>query len=128
MRVTLQRNTFTNESTIGKLYVNNVYKCYTREDCSRLLSFHSSALPVGEYALITEYSEIFNTRVIKIVGEKLGIFHPMTDKRDIKSSIKLGLVRYRNNVAEDTMLFRELYDLVREAETNDETAILTICI
>lgn len=127
MRATIQRDTFTNEATLGKLYVNSVYKCYTKEDCARHLSSNCTALPNGEYAMITEYSDLYQTRVIKIVGSKVGIFHPMHTKTESKTTVKLGMVRYRNNVAEDRALFDFLYDLVREAEVNDRYAILTIC-
>lgn len=127
MRATIQRDTFTNEATLGKLYVNSVYKCYTKEDCSRHLSSNCTALPPGEYAMITEYSDLYQTRVIKIIGVKNGIFHPLNSRTQSKTTIKLGHVRYRNNVAEDRALFDFLYDLVRDSEVNDEYAILTIC-
>lgn len=127
MRATIKRDTFTNESTIGKLYVNSVYKCYAKEDCARTLSKHRTALPAGEYALVTEYSDIFHTRVIRIVGAQNGLFHPMNSNKEVKTSIKLGHVRYRSNVAEDKALFDFIYNLIREDEINDEISILTIC-
>ena len=130
MKFLIFRDTFTNESTLGKFYINGKYRCYSKEDCGRAISRHCSALPTGEYALVTEYSDIFQTRVVVVLGgETPRVFHPMRirDKdNNPKGCIRLGNIRIRNGVAEDWSIVNEVYDLVAAAESAGKPAILII--
>ncbi|WP_396189875.1 DUF5675 family protein [Flavobacterium sp.] len=130
MKFLIFRDTFTNESTLGKFYIDGKYKCYSKEECGRTLSRHSTALQPGEYALITEYSDLFQTRVVMIIGGATpAVFHPMRVRdKDItsKGSVKLGNIRIRNGVAEDWDLAKQVYDLVAKDEINGITSILHI--
>ena len=130
MKFLIIRDTFTNESTLGKFYIDGKYKCYSKEDCGRNLSRHNTALPPGEYALITEYSDLFQTRVVMIIGgEEPRVFHPMRIRdKDIKvkGCVKLGNIRIRNGVAEDWDIVTKVYDAVAQDEADGITSILII--
>lgn len=130
MKFLIFRDTYTNDSTLGKFYINGKYKCYSKEDCGRMLSSNRSALPPGEYALVTEYSDLFQTRVVMIIGgESPRVLHPMRVKdkdKQVKGSLKLGNIRIRNGVAEDWSIASVVYDLVAKDEVDGVISILTI--
>lgn len=130
MKFLIVRNTYTAESTLGKFYIDGKYRAYSKEECGRRLSRNSTALPVGEYALVTEYSDLFQTRVVMVIGcKEPTVFHPMRlrDKDlNVKSSIRLGNIRIRNGVAEDWSIADQVYDLVAKDEAEGITSMLYI--
>ena len=130
MKFLIFRDTFTHESTLGKFYIDGKYRCYSKEDCGRTLSRHRAALPAGEYALVTEYSDTFQTRVVMIIGgDTPRVFHPMRIKdkdTQVRGCVKLGNIRIRNGVAEDWSIVNEVYDLVAKDEIDGVTSILII--
>lgn len=130
MNFLILRDTYTPESTLGKFYINSKYKCFSKEPCGRTLSSNCKALPVGEYALITEYSDLFQTRVVMVIGGTTPVvLHPMRLKdKDINpvTAIRLGNIRIRNGVAEDWSLADQVYELVARDEINGITSILNI--
>ena len=57
MELKLIRETKTNDSTIGKLYINEIYHCYTLEDKEREVKVQNvTAIPKGKYELIVNFS------------------------------------------------------------------------
>lgn len=78
MNITVKRKWFTNESTIGELYIDNVFQCYTLEDKDRELDstmttadigkikvFGKTAIPRGTYPIT-----ISQTGIITDVGQR----------------------------------------------------------
>ena len=56
----LERRIFTDNVTIGDLYVNNVLTCYTLEDAVRLSKIKGiTAIPKGKYKVILNMSNRF---------------------------------------------------------------------
>ena len=61
------RFNFTPLSTIGKLYVNGVFECYTLEDCVRDKKIYGmTAIPTGTYKVILNLSNRFK-RVLPLL-------------------------------------------------------------
>lgn len=73
MELNLIRDTFTDKSTIGKLYVDNKFECYMLEDTDRgldskmnldilnhLKKFGVTAIPYGRYEITITKSERFS--------------------------------------------------------------------
>lgn len=62
MRLRVIRIVFNEHSTLGRLYLNNEYYCYTLEDRVRpagVKVFGETAIPAGTYTVIVNYSPKF---------------------------------------------------------------------
>jgi len=60
MNLRLVRETFTEESCIGRLFINEKFECYTLEDAFRKVKIRNeTCIPVGTYEIIISYSERF---------------------------------------------------------------------
>lgn len=62
MRLRVIRIVFNEHSTLGRLYLNNEYYCYTLEDRVRpagVKVFGKTAIPAGTYTVIVNYSPKF---------------------------------------------------------------------
>lgn len=83
MKIKVVRQVFTDKSTIGSLYVNDVFFCYTLEDKDRGLDqsqslimiqakklFGITAIPYGKYPLIVNKSPKFGRLLPRLQGIK----------------------------------------------------------
>jgi len=60
MEIKVIRDTFTEDSTIGKMYINDKYHCYTLEDKVREVKVQNvTAIPKGRYEVIVNFSNRF---------------------------------------------------------------------
>lgn len=65
MLIEVERLKQTENSVLGKLYIDGAFQCYTLEDTDRLSDGESkiagkTAIPVGEYKVIKRFSPKFN--------------------------------------------------------------------
>jgi len=125
MKLFLQREEFTKNSTIGKLYIDNEFFCYVLEDCDRGLDQSMSALEIkarkifgvtaiatGEYKVICSMS----SRMKRLLPEVLGV------------TGFTGIRIHRGNYASDSLGclivgMRKAYDSVFDS-TIAETALM----
>ena len=83
MKIKVIRNTFTDNSTIGEMHINDVFFCYTLEDKDRGLEqgqsliiiqakklFGITAIPYGNYPLIVNKSPKFGRLLPRLQGIK----------------------------------------------------------
>jgi hypothetical protein len=69
MKLEIKRFEFGDTYTVGRLYVNDVYECYTLEDRIREKKIPGqSAIPAGEYDVILDHSKRFNRYLPRILG------------------------------------------------------------
>ena len=65
MKMLLERRDFSQERTLGALFIDSVFFCYTLEDCDRNLESGGkkidgeTCIPRGEYEVIIDYSNRF---------------------------------------------------------------------
>ena len=60
MDILVKRETFTNDSTISKMYINGVVHCYVLEDAVRDVKIKNiTAIPTGRYEVAITYSNRF---------------------------------------------------------------------
>lgn len=62
MKLTLKRKWFTDKSTIGELYIEDVYECFTLEDVYRAEGdkvYGETAIPNGRYIVVVDWSTHF---------------------------------------------------------------------
>ena len=71
MKLTLIRITFGKKSTIGRLYINNKYFCYTLEDTVRpkgVKVYGKTAIPAGIYKIIVNVSPKFKKKFPRLLN------------------------------------------------------------
>ena len=60
MELRVERTDFSETSTIGKLYVDDQFECYTLEDKVRPVKIKGkTAIPAGRYEVIVNFSQRF---------------------------------------------------------------------
>jgi hypothetical protein len=96
MKLELFRKYYSNKSTIGELYINGVFECYTLEDMVRppgVKIAGQTAIPAERYRIIIDKSDRFK-RLMPLLLEVLGfvgirIHNGNTDK-DTEGCILVG--------------------------------------
>ena len=103
MNLKLTRFEFGDTYTIGKLYVDNVFECYTLEDKVRPLEekiLNKTAIPAGTFKVIIDMSNRFKKEMPHILNvpgfEGVRIHSGNTDK-DTEGCILLGTTWTKGN-------------------------------
>src|SRR4051812_4869970 len=96
MLITLKRYSFDVDSTIGKLYIDGVFECYTLEDKVRADGVKiagATAIPAGRYEVIINYSNRFKRlmplllNVLNFIGIRI---HWGNKSKDTEGCLLLG--------------------------------------
>ena len=98
-KLVLIRKWFTETSTIGELYVNDAFFCYTLEDVARATGVKikgNTCIPEGEYELRLTRSERFN-RVMPLIFNRDDL-----SVQDIGGAKWTGIRIHAGNTIEDT--------------------------
>lgn len=131
MRIKVDRLFLTDRSTIGKLYVNDVFECYTLEDKVRPQKIKGvTAIPSGIYKLIVTWSPRFK-RQLPLLQDVHGFegvrIHPGNKPEDTEGCLLVGTsidpaikdVIYNSKVA-----FERLYEkLITAIDHHEEITI-----
>lgn len=71
MKLTIVRINYNDKTTIGRLYINNEFFCYTLEDKVRpkgVKVYGETAIPSGKYKVIVSYSPKFKKLLPEILN------------------------------------------------------------
>lgn len=118
MKLRLIRDTFTDKSTIGKLYVNGVEYCHTLEDKDRNLESGGikkpgvTCIPRGTYEVIIDFSNRFRVMMPHIlnVPQFDGIrIHPGNKHTDTEGCILPGEGRAEDFVTDSRKAYNRLF-------------------
>lgn len=119
------RDTYTDKSTIGRLYINNVFFCDTLEDTIRLEKIKGiTAIPAGTYKMILNISNRFKKLMPLLIDvpNYQGVrIHSGNTSEDTKGCILVGLSRTINNIGQSRDAFTKLMaelDKYKEFEIN----------
>lgn len=124
----LKRDTFTDEFTLGKLYLNDKFFCYTVEDKYRDLMkeekvYGKTAIPKGTYQVIINMSNRFKKLMPLLLNVPYfkGIrIHSGNTSKDSEGCIIVGDKRTSNGVALSRVAFNKL---MQELKKYDEITI-----
>lgn len=117
MKIEVTRTTFTENSTIGRMFVDGVFQCYTLEDTVRpdgMKIYGETAIPPGEYEVTLTMSPRFR-RVLPLLADVknfVGVrIHPGNSPRDTEGCILVGETVAtdwigRSKVAFDALMLR----------------------
>jgi hypothetical protein len=121
MQLTLQRRWTSEKSTIGELYINNAFFCFTLEDRLRAtgLKVHGqTAIPAGQYSIAITMSRRFK-RLLPLlldVPQFEGIrIHPGNRAENTEGCILVGFTRNPDFIGESRNAFDALFQKLCDA-------------
>lgn len=127
MELKLVREEFTVESSIGRLYLNMEFECFTLEDRVRPVKVKgSTAIPYGHYEVIISFSQRFKTPLplLLSVHNFDGIrIHPGNYPRDTDGCILVGTEKSVDKVEHSRIAFDKLFKKLQAATKKEKIFI-----
>ncbi len=121
LRVEIRREIYTGRSTIGRLFVNGEFECYTLEDCARAPGTKvpgATCIPAGSYSLTINYSSRFKKMLPQLLAvpgfEGIRIHAGNTDA-DTEGCILVGQTQAENYVGKSRTAFGKLLTRLQAA-------------
>ena len=136
MKLKLIRDTFSDESTIGKLYIDGEYFCETLEDKDRYLEaggkkvYGKTCIPRGTYEVTITMSNRFKKELPLLlnVPQFEGIrIHAGNTAADTDGCILLGRARRNNFVENSRDAVNEFMQRLRQSLKDGEKVEIEIC-
>ena len=119
MRLELIRKEFTEISTIGDLFIDRIFYCYTLEDMYREKKIKGvTAIPYGRYEVIINFSNRFQKPMPLLLNVKgfEGIrIHSLNTSDQTEGCIGVGFVKGINYIGQSRKAFNELMPILRKA-------------
>ena len=117
MELLLKRLHKTINSTIGELYVNGVFECYTLEDVERDVKVkNETAIAKGKYKVVITYSNRFkrDLPLLLNVPNFEGVrIHSGNTNHDTEGCILVGLTRSKDFVGNSRKAFTKLFNKIK---------------
>lgn len=130
MNLQLRRDFFGEHATLGKLFVNGVFECYTLEDKTREEKIpRETAIPSGTYQVTITWSPHFGRRLPllnNVPGFEGVRIHPGNTPADTEGCILVGTARGNNVVTDSRVAFNDLFATLDDADKAGEHLWLTI--
>lgn len=117
--MTLERTTFTDQSTIGELHIDGELFCCTLEDTCRKgpKIDGKTAIPMGRYKVIIDHSERFNRdmpHVLDVPGFEGIRIHSGNTAADTEGCILLGMRTGENVIYDSRLAYDKFFVLLKE--------------
>lgn len=138
MKLTLTRTEFTDKSTIGKLYIDGVFECFTLEDRYREKDGrpvrewkvqNSTAIPKGTYRMLLTHSPRFK-RVLPILLDVQGFtgirIHSGNVAEHTEGCILVGGNKSKDRIMGSSAAFRALFSKLEKAKTKNEEILIEV--
>ena len=114
MKINVKRLHKTNNSTIGELYIDGKFECYTLEDVERDKKIDGkTAIPKGTYKVIINHSNRFN-RLLPLlldVPNYTGVrIHSGNTAQDTEGCILVGKKRGIDVLYDSRLAFSQLFE------------------
>ena len=132
MRIEIKRDTFTDNSTVGKMYIDGAYFCETLEDVDRKLEdggtkvYAETCIQRGTYTLVIDYSPKYKKNMPHLldVPQFKGIrIHPGNTDDDSEGCILVGRTRDTDFIGHSKLTYNELIIKLRDATDKIEVTI-----
>ncbi len=135
MNLLVLREYLTDKVTIGSLYVNNVFECYTLEDKDRYLEnggvklYGETAIPLGSYSVVLTPSARFK-RVLPLLRGVQGFdgirIHAGNTAEDTHGCILVGTVKTNTTLVNSKFAMTKLFAKLQTAVQNGEQITIRI--
>lgn len=112
MKIVVVRDTFTENSTIGKMLIDGAFFCYTLEDTIRETKIAGeTAIPYGTYKVIVNMSNRFKRLMPLLLNvpnfEGVRI-HAGNDKNSTHGCILVGATKSKDFIGDSKVTFNKL--------------------
>lgn len=113
----LNRMIFTDRSTIGELFLDNIFQCYTLEDTCRKSLGVKPCIPSGKYEVQITYSTRFKKDMpilLNVPGYEGIRIHRGNSDIDTVGCILVGKSKDNDWIGESVLAFNELYPQIEK--------------
>ena len=112
MKIVVVRDTFTENSTIGKMLIDGAFFCYTLEDTIRDVKIAGeTAIPYGSYKVIVNMSNRFK-RLMPLLIDVKGFegvrIHNGNTKEHTHGCILVGATKSKDFIGDSKVTFNKL--------------------
>ena len=119
MELRVERTDLSENSTIGNLYVDDQFECYTLEDKVRPVKIKGkTAISAGRYEVIINYSQRFG-RLLPLflnVPNFEGVrIHPGNTAADTEGCILVGRTKDTGFIGQSRLAFEQLFTKLKAA-------------
>lgn len=142
MILNVVRDVFTEKSTIGKLFVDGVFQCYTLEDVVREypdtgagfeIAFEKvqgrTAIPRGQYEVVLvespKYGKIM-PRLLRVPMYQGILIHSGNDDEDTEGCLLVGNKKAKDVIYESRDAYNNLFEILEAADYRQETVLINI--
>ena len=128
MELRLERMDYTDKDcTIGKLYVDDQFECYTLEDKVRPVKIPGkTAIPTGRYEVIINFSQRFQ-RLLPLflnVPNFEGVrIHPGNTAADTEGCILVGETKDEGSIGQSKVAFERLFKKMKASSDTEKIFI-----
>ncbi|MEP6605449.1 MAG: DUF5675 family protein [Nitrosospira sp.] len=127
MELRVERTDFSETSTIGTLYVDDQFECYTLEDKVRPVKIKGkTAIPAGRYEVIINFSQRFG-RMLPLflnVPNFEGVrIHPGNTAADTEGCILVGETKDAEFIGQSRLAFEGLFNKLKTASETEKIFI-----
>jgi len=132
MILTLVRDVLTETSTVGQLFLEGTFECYTLEDTVRLPGVKvpgETAIPAGVYPMVLDFSQRFQRtmpHVVDVPGFTGIRLHPGNAAVDTSGCILVGLARQTDWVSGSRFAFDHLFARLQGTAGPMRLAVVTL--
>src|SRR6185295_19251922 len=127
MQLQLVRNVFTDNSTIGELFINGVFECFTLEDKVRPVKIKGeTAIPAGTYEIVVSFSDRFKhfLPLLLNVPNFDGIrIHPGNTAADTLGCILVGQGKGVDAISGSRLAFGPLFEKIQNVVRTEKIFI-----
>ena len=126
MKIEVRRKIFTDKSTIGELYIDGVFECYTLEDKVREEKGKSvkewkipaiTAIPMGIYKVIISLSTRFKKDLpllLNVEGFEGVRIHPGNTDENTEGCILVGNTLAKDFIGDSRKAFDKLFEKIKK--------------
>lgn len=138
MNLSLKRESSTESGTFGKLYIDNIFACYSLEDEVREVEGKpitewkikgETAIPKGRYRIIINYSNRFKRDLpllLKVSGFEGIRIHAGNTEVDTEGCILVGTEKNDKQLLNSRLAFNELMGDIQDALDHSEEVWIEI--
>lgn len=130
MKLLVERTNCGPTCTIGSLYVDGAFECFTMEDVVRPEKIAGeTAIPAGKYNVIITHSNRFgrDLPLLENVPNFSGVrIHPGNTAEDTEGCLLVGRTKGTNFVGESKAAFKEVFAKIKQALDDGDTVTLEV--
>jgi len=135
MIIQVKRNTYTENSTIGEMWINGVFEAYTLEDKMREVFgkpvaewkvMGRTAIPTGTYDLVIDLSTRFKRlmpHIIAVPGFEGVRIHALNTPLQTEGCIGIGKTRAIDFIGQSKMAFDSFFARIQDAVAIEHVTI-----